>query len=92
MRRKAKATHRTSMTENPGGGGRGAMRRAHQPAVMGEMTKAQMAARIAELERCIREMHRSIPGGQFVGCQEAADELRAIALKYNVRMGDESCG
>lgn len=52
-------------------------------------TEAEMIERIAELEACIREMQKSIPGGQIASCQEMADDLRAIALRHGVRMGDE---
>lgn len=45
---------------------------------------------IAELESAMREMQRSVPGGQIGSCQEIADELRAIALRHGVLMGDEA--
>lgn len=46
--------------------------------------------RITELEAAIREMQRSVPGGEIASCQEIADELRAIAQRHGVLMGDEA--
>lgn len=44
--------------------------------------------RIAELEACVREMQRAVPGGSVVDPQVVADELRAIAERHGVKIND----
>jgi len=42
--------------------------------------------RIAEIESCIRDMQRSVPGGSIVDPQVVADTLREIAERHGVGM------
>ena len=42
--------------------------------------------RVAALERAIREMIQSVPGGDICDPQEVADTLRGIAERHEVKL------
>lgn len=49
---------------------------------------APFEARIAELEAALRQMHAAVPGGGLADPQRIADDLREIAARVGVDVGN----
>lgn len=79
----SKPTDRTPRTENAGDGGRGAMRRGHQDALMSAYTKQELCIRVHALEAALRsviawEPEIDLAAPELGGCLKAMCDARNV--------------